>query len=312
MTRSRRRSISRARPPWRRPWRHSDTMRRPPRSASGASIRRPSARPGPAATRATPSTTRSGERVASRHGAPSMSFGARGPSVRTPTGASKRSSTGWNWAPPPPDARSRTPAVVYRVPERGSPHAVPNAAAMGEHPCRPRMDIRSVEDRTRLLEECFPCPCANRRTLKLERVRTAGGGTPPIWSFVLGQQRRGRKHMRATLMYGAGDVRVETVPDPVIKEPTDAIVRVLRACICGSDLWPYGSMPHTARGSRMGHEFIGIVEDLGGAVSGRITPATSVARACRRPAATAAGGAVRTWTAARARPCGCRRPRARW
>jgi threonine dehydrogenase-like Zn-dependent dehydrogenase len=45
--------------------------------------------------------------------------------------------------------------------------------------------------------------------------------------------------MRATVMYGAGDVRVENVPDSQIKEPTDAIVRVTRACICGSDLWPY-------------------------------------------------------------------------
>ena len=42
--------------------------------------------------------------------------------------------------------------------------------------------------------------------------------------------------MRATIMYGAGDVRVESVPDPSILEPTDAIVRVVRACICGSDL----------------------------------------------------------------------------
>jgi len=48
--------------------------------------------------------------------------------------------------------------------------------------------------------------------------------------------------MRATLMYAAGDVRVETVPDATIVDPTDAIVRVTRACICGSDLWPYRLM----------------------------------------------------------------------
>ena len=47
--------------------------------------------------------------------------------------------------------------------------------------------------------------------------------------------------MRATLMYGAGDVRVETVPNPTIQEPTDAIVRIVAGCICGSDLWPYAS-----------------------------------------------------------------------
>jgi threonine dehydrogenase-like Zn-dependent dehydrogenase len=69
--------------------------------------------------------------------------------------------------------------------------------------------------------------------------------------------------MRATLMYGAGDVRVENVPDPVLREPTDAVVRVLRSCICGSDLWPYGSMPVTGHGRRMGHEFLGVVEDAG-------------------------------------------------
>ena len=54
--------------------------------------------------------------------------------------------------------------------------------------------------------------------------------------------------MRATLMYAAGDVRVEDVPDPSIVEPTDAIIRVTSACICGSDLWPYADLePHRDR-----------------------------------------------------------------
>lgn len=69
--------------------------------------------------------------------------------------------------------------------------------------------------------------------------------------------------MRATVMYGAGDVRVEHVPDARIVEPTDALVTVTRACICGSDLWPYQQMPPSAVGNRMGHEFIGIVEEVG-------------------------------------------------
>src|SRR5258706_1228439 len=69
--------------------------------------------------------------------------------------------------------------------------------------------------------------------------------------------------MRATLMYGAGDVRVETVPDPRLVQPTDAIVTVTRACICGSDLWPYKAMERRNAGRRMGHEFIGVVEDAG-------------------------------------------------
>jgi len=64
-------------------------------------------------------------------------------------------------------------------------------------------------------------------------------------------------------MYGVHDVRVETVPDARIVEPTDALVRVTRACICGSDLWPYNSMPASETGNRMGHEFIGVVESIG-------------------------------------------------
>src|SRR6266540_3110584 len=72
--------------------------------------------------------------------------------------------------------------------------------------------------------------------------------------------------MRATLMYGAGDVRVEDVPDAHLVEPTDALIRVTRAGICGSDLWPYKSMEPTDSGRRMGHEFIGIVEAVGSEV----------------------------------------------
>jgi threonine dehydrogenase-like Zn-dependent dehydrogenase len=73
--------------------------------------------------------------------------------------------------------------------------------------------------------------------------------------------------MRATLMYGAGDVRVEDVPDSVIKQPTDALVRITASGICGSDLWPYGSMSPADGPARMGHEIIGIVEDTGSAVT---------------------------------------------
>ena len=73
--------------------------------------------------------------------------------------------------------------------------------------------------------------------------------------------------MRATLMYEAGDVRVEDVPDPSIDAPTDAIIRVTRACICGSDLWPYASMERSENGQSMGHEAIGVVEDVGSEVS---------------------------------------------
>src|SRR5271165_952534 len=72
--------------------------------------------------------------------------------------------------------------------------------------------------------------------------------------------------MRAALMYGAGDVRVETVPDPKLVQPTDALVRIVRACVCGSDLHPYHQMTAAEQGSPMGHEFVGIVEETGAEV----------------------------------------------
>jgi threonine dehydrogenase-like Zn-dependent dehydrogenase len=64
-------------------------------------------------------------------------------------------------------------------------------------------------------------------------------------------------------MHGAGDVRIENVPDAHLIEPTDALVRVTRAAVCGSDLWPYKTMEHSDTGRRMGHEFIGVVEAVG-------------------------------------------------
>ncbi len=64
-------------------------------------------------------------------------------------------------------------------------------------------------------------------------------------------------------MYGAGDVRIETVPDARLVDATDALVSVTHACICGSDLWPYKSMKRSDVGQRMGHEFIGTVEAVG-------------------------------------------------
>lgn len=69
--------------------------------------------------------------------------------------------------------------------------------------------------------------------------------------------------MRATIMHAAGDVRIENVPDPTIIESTNALLRVTRACICGSDLWPYQSMQRSDRGQPKGHEAIGVVEAVG-------------------------------------------------
>src|SRR5213078_4420568 len=72
--------------------------------------------------------------------------------------------------------------------------------------------------------------------------------------------------MRATVMYGAGDVRIEHVPDARLIEPTDALVRVTRACICGSDLWPYTQMTEDDASRVMGHEAIGVVDAVGAEV----------------------------------------------
>ena len=69
--------------------------------------------------------------------------------------------------------------------------------------------------------------------------------------------------MRATIMHKVHDVRIENIPDAAIREPTDALIRVTRACICGSDLWPYNDMEETPRGRPMGHEAVGVVEDVG-------------------------------------------------
>jgi threonine dehydrogenase-like Zn-dependent dehydrogenase len=74
--------------------------------------------------------------------------------------------------------------------------------------------------------------------------------------------------VKATVFHGARDVRVESVPDPVRKAPTDVLVRVVNAAICGSDLWPYRGIAAWAPGSRLGHEFTGIVEETGSAVTG--------------------------------------------
>jgi threonine dehydrogenase-like Zn-dependent dehydrogenase len=64
-------------------------------------------------------------------------------------------------------------------------------------------------------------------------------------------------------MYGARDVRVETLEDPGIQKPTDAIIRLSRTCICGSDLWPYRGAQPIDRPTPMGHEYCGIVEEVG-------------------------------------------------
>ena len=69
--------------------------------------------------------------------------------------------------------------------------------------------------------------------------------------------------MLATLIYGERDIRLEEVPDPVLATGIDAIVRVVAACVCGSDLWPYRGVNTKEGAQRIGHEFVGIVEAIG-------------------------------------------------
>ncbi|HWI42435.1 MAG TPA: zinc-dependent alcohol dehydrogenase family protein [Nocardioides sp.] len=73
--------------------------------------------------------------------------------------------------------------------------------------------------------------------------------------------------MRATTIHAPGDIRVEEVPDPVLQKPTDAIIRVTAGCVCGSDLWPYRGENPISAGSTIGHECIGVVEEVGAEVS---------------------------------------------
>jgi threonine dehydrogenase-like Zn-dependent dehydrogenase len=73
--------------------------------------------------------------------------------------------------------------------------------------------------------------------------------------------------MHATLIHAAGDVRLEQVPDPQLSTGGDAIVRVVAACVCGSDLWPYRGVTPTHEPHRIGHEFVGVVEQVGSEVA---------------------------------------------
>ena len=73
--------------------------------------------------------------------------------------------------------------------------------------------------------------------------------------------------MRAVMMYGPDDVRVEERPDPVLHKPTDAIIRLAATCVCGSDLWAYRGTDQVDGPAPMGHEYAGVVEEVGSEVS---------------------------------------------
>src|SRR6266571_4603585 len=69
--------------------------------------------------------------------------------------------------------------------------------------------------------------------------------------------------MRATIIHKPGDIRVENVPDPKIVSPTDAIIRTVATCVCGSDLWDYRGINPVDEPHPMGHEYVGVVEEVG-------------------------------------------------
>jgi threonine dehydrogenase-like Zn-dependent dehydrogenase len=73
--------------------------------------------------------------------------------------------------------------------------------------------------------------------------------------------------MRATTIHAPGDIRLSEVPEPTIEADTDAIVKVVAGCICGSDLWPYRGENDITPGSTIGHEAVGVVEEVGSAVT---------------------------------------------
>lgn len=73
--------------------------------------------------------------------------------------------------------------------------------------------------------------------------------------------------MRGAIIYGPGDVRFEERPDPVVVEPTDAVVRTVAACVCGSDLWRYRGISDVPKPTPIGHEYVGVVEQVGAAVT---------------------------------------------
>lgn len=72
--------------------------------------------------------------------------------------------------------------------------------------------------------------------------------------------------MQGTVLYGTRDIRFEEVPEPTIIRPTDAIIRLAATCVCGSDLWPYRGISPVNQPTPMGHEYCGIVEQIGSAV----------------------------------------------
>lgn len=121
--------------------------------------------------------------------------------------------------------------------------------------------------------------------------------------------------MQGAVIYGKGDVRFEEREDPTIVEPTDAVIRTVAACVCGSDLWRYRGIAPVDKPTPIGHEYVGIVEQVGDDVKtvkvgdfvvGGFTFSDNTCPVCRRGAHANCQKAA-AMTAARPRRSGSRR-----
>src|SRR5256885_6812817 len=152
------------------------------------------------------------------------------------------------------DARRRQPSAIRRGPGEDQvrlreSRAVPHAGG------DPKLARR--RDRLVHIRSDFPMDKQTASTWRTKPSRSRRNHT-------FTQERRST--MRGTMLYGPRDVRFEERPDPTIIEPTDAIIRISAACVCGSDLWPYRGIEPTTQPRPMGHEYCGIVEEVGSEV----------------------------------------------
>jgi threonine dehydrogenase-like Zn-dependent dehydrogenase len=97
-------------------------------------------------------------------------------------------------------------------------------------------------------------------------MQASSSATHSLWMAATRHAERWGSTMQGAVLYRPGDVRFEERAAPAIIKPTDAIIRISATCVCGSDLWPYRGLPATTEPTPMGHEYCGIVEEVGSAV----------------------------------------------
>ena len=126
--------------------------------------------------------------------------------------------------------------------------------------------------------------------------------------------------MKGAVLHGPRDVRFEEREAPKIEKPTDAVIRISATCVCGSDLWPYRGIQPVAQPTPMGHEYCGIVEEMGSAVKsvrpgqfviGSFFASDNTCPNCTfgYPSSCEHGS---LWARRRPRYCACRLRTARW